>query len=152
MFYILVLGVIVFDQISKYFIQTNMDLNDSIAIIEGLFSITYIQNTGAAFSLLQGKTMILIIIQMLVVLAIVIYVSIKKNMLRRTLIVSLALIVGGGVGNLIDRVHYGYVIDFLHFHFWPIFNVADISVCVGCGLLIIYVFFIEGKEKNGKEI
>ena len=152
MFYILILGVIVFDQVSKYFIQTNMDLNNSIAVIEGLFSITYIQNTGAAFSVLQGKTIILIIIQILVILSIVVYVAIKKNILHWTLKVSLAFIVGGGVGNLIDRVRFGYVVDFLHFHFWPIFNVADISVCVGCRLLIIYVFMIEGKEKNGKQI
>ncbi len=152
MFYLLILGVIAFDQVSKYYIQTNMDLNNSISVIEGLFSITYIQNTGAAFSILQGKTVILILLQVFVILSIVVYVFFKKNTLHWTLKVSLAFIVGGGLGNLIDRISYGYVVDFLHFHFWPIFNIADISVCVGCGLLIIYVFMIEGKEKNGKQI
>ncbi|MBK5245900.1 MAG: signal peptidase II [Peptostreptococcaceae bacterium] len=152
MFYILILAVIVFDQLSKYYIQTNMDLNNSIPVIEGFFSITYIQNTGAAFSLLQGKTVVLILIQFFVILAIVVYVFLKKNPLHWTLLVSLAFIIGGGAGNLIDRISHGYVVDFLHFHFWPIFNIADISVCIGCGLLIIYVFFIEGKGKNGKQI
>lgn len=152
MFYILIFLIIVFDQISKYYIQTNMDLNNSIPVIERLFSITYIQNTGAAFSLLQGKTIILILIQVFVILSIVVYVFIKKNSLHWTLKTSLALIVGGGIGNLIDRLRFGYVVDFLHFHFWPIFNVADISVCIGCVLLIIYVFLIEGKEKNGEQI
>ncbi len=152
MFYLLILAVIIFDQVSKYYIQTNMDLNNSISVIDGIFSITYIQNTGAAFSVLQGKTIILIIIQVLVVLSIFVYVFLKKNSIHWTLNVSLALIVGGGLGNLIDRVSYGYVVDFLHFHFWPIFNIADISVCIGCGLLIIYVFLIEGKEKNGEKI
>jgi len=152
MFYILILAVIVFDQVSKYYIQTNMDLNSSITVIEGFFSITYIQNTGAAFSILQGKTMILILIQVFVILAIVIYVFLKKSPFHWTLKVSLAFIAGGGIGNLIDRVSHGYVVDFLHFHFWPIFNIADISVCIGSGLLIIYVFLIEGKEKNGKQI
>jgi len=152
MFYILILAVVVLDQISKYYIQTNMDLNNSIPVIEGFFSITYIQNTGAAFSILQGKTIILMLIQVLVILTIFVYVLLKKNSLHWTLKMSLAFIVGGGLGNLIDRISYGYVVDFLHFHFWPIFNVADISVCIGCGLLIIYVFFIEGKEKNGKQI
>jgi len=152
MFYILILAVFVFDRVSKYYIQTNMDLNNSISVIEGLFSITYIQNTGAAFSVLQGKTIVLILIQVFVILSIFVYVFVKKNSLHWTLKVSLAFIVGGGVGNLFDRISYGYVVDFLHFHFWPIFNIADISVCIGCGLLIIYVFLIEGKEKNGKQI
>ncbi len=152
MFYLFIIVVIVLDQLSKYYIQTNMELNSSIPVIEGLFSITYIQNTGAAFSLLQGKTIILILIQVFVILAILVYVFLKKNPLHWTLLLSLAFIVGGGAGNLIDRVRFGYVVDYLHFHFWPIFNIADISVCIGCGLLIIYVFFIEGKEKNGKQI
>ena len=152
MFYLLIFTIIVFDQLSKYYIQTTMVLNSSIPVIDGLFSITYIQNTGAAFSLMQGKTNVLILIQAFVILAILVYVFLKKNPLHWSLLVSLALIVGGGAGNLIDRIRYGYVIDYLHFHFWPIFNLADISVCIGCGLLIIYVFFIEGKEKNGKQI
>lgn len=150
MFYILILAVIILDQVSKFFVQTNMDLNSSIPLIDGFFSITYIHNTGAAFSVLQGKTILLIIIQMLVILTIFGYVIYKRSSLHWTLKVSLALIVGGGIGNLIDRIYNGYVVDFIHFHFWPIFNIADISVCIGCGLLIIYVFFVEGKGINGK--
>ena len=152
MFYILIIAVIVFDQLSKFIIQSNMDLNSSIPLIEGFFSITYIRNTGAAFSVLQGKTIILIFIQVFVILAIFGYVIYKKKSLHWTLKTALALIAGGGLGNLIDRVYNGYVVDFIHFHFWPIFNIADISVCIGSGLLIIYVFLIEGKEKNGKQI
>src|SRR5659263_142306 len=108
MFYILILAVIVFDQVSKYYIQTNMDLNSSISVIEGFFSITYIQNTGAAFSLLQGKTIVLILIQVFVILVILVYVFLKKPPIHWTLKVPLAFIVGGGLGNLIDRVTHGY--------------------------------------------
>jgi signal peptidase II len=150
MFYILILAVIILDQVSKFFIQTNMNLNSSIPLIDGFFSITYIHNTGAAFSVLQGKTIFLISIQMLVILIIFVYVIYKRSLLHWTLKASLALIVGGGIGNLIDRICNGYVVDFIHFHFWPIFNIADISVCIGCGLLIMYVFFVEGKGINGK--
>jgi signal peptidase II len=72
--------------------------------------------------------------------------------MNRLLLVSLGLIIGGGFGNLIDRVRQGYVVDFFDFHFWPIFNVADIAVSVGCGLLIVYVLFVEGKESDAKSV
>lgn len=152
MFYILIILVILLDQGTKIVIQQTMALNSSIPLIDGIFSITYIQNTGAAFSVLQGKTLFLILVQLLVILSIVVYMVIKAQSAHWMLKTSLALIVGGGVGNLIDRIHNGYVVDFLHIQFWPIFNVADISVCCGCGLLVIYVFFIEGKVKNGEHI
>lgn len=152
MFYILIFLVILADQGTKLFIRLNMDLNSSISVIDGIFSITYIHNTGAAFSILQGKTIFLIMIQIVVILAIFFYMIMKGSSLHWTLKASMAMIAGGGLGNLIDRVNNGYVVDFLHFHFWPIFNIADISVSCGCGLLVIYVFFIEGKLKNGKQI
>lgn len=152
MFYILIILILLADQGTKLLVQSTMDLNTSIHLIDGFFSITYIHNMGAAFSLLEGKTLFLIIIQMIVILAIVLYMIWKGSSLHWTFKASMALIVAGGLGNLIDRVRNGYVVDFLHFHFWPIFNVADISVCCGCGLLVVYVFFIEGKIKNGKQI
>lgn len=152
MFYILIMLIIVLDQGSKFLIQSTMALNTSVPIIEGIFSITYIHNTGAAFSVLEGKTIFLIIVQIIVILVIFAFMIKKGPSLHWTLKTSLAFIVGGGLGNLADRVNNGYVVDFLHFHFWPIFNIADISVCCGCGLLVIYVFLIEGKVKNGKQI
>ena len=67
------------------------------------------------------------------------------------MLLSLSLIVAGGIGNLIDRAMNGYVIDFLDIRIWPIFNVADISVCVGCGLLVLYMFLIEPKLSDKKQ-
>lgn len=148
MFYLIIIIAVAFDQISKWYIQNNMDVYQTISIIEDFFNITYIHNTGAAFSILEGKTSFLIGMQIIVLTAMFIYVNVKNNQINRILKISLAFIVGGGIGNLIDRITNGYVVDFFDFHFWPIFNVADICVCVGCGLLMIYVFFIEGKVKN----
>lgn len=152
MFYIIIILAVALDQGTKWFVRTGMDLNSTIPVIEGIFSLTYIQNTGAAFSILQGKTLFLAGMQILVIVTIFIYATVKRKSLHWTLMTSLAMIVGGGIGNLIDRMVHGYVVDFFDVHFWPIFNVADISVCVGCGLLVLYVFFIEGKTKDGKQI
>jgi signal peptidase II len=67
---------------------------------------------------------------------------------RPLMMTSVALIAGGGIGNLIDRIALGYVVDYLDFRVFPIFNLADIAVCVGCGLLVVYVLFFDGKQKN----
>jgi len=152
MFYFIIAIIILFDQLTKWLVQSSMTLNTSIPVMEGVFSMTYIHNSGAAFSMLQGKTFLLIGIQLLVIFAMLAYASMKRRGMNRLLLVSLGLIIGGGFGNLIDRVRQGYVVDFFDFHFWPIFNVADIAVSVGCGLLIVYVLFVEGKESDAKSV
>ncbi len=148
MYLILIAIVVVFDQITKRLILTNMDVNNSIAIWDGIFHITYIQNRGAAFSILQEKTSFLIIMQIIVILVIGAYIIKKRKSEGKVLLYGLSLIMAGGFGNLTDRIVYGYVVDFLDFRIWPIFNVADISVCVGCGLLVLYVFILETKNKK----
>lgn len=148
MYLILIAIVVVFDQITKRLILTSMDVNNSIAIIDGIFHITYIQNRGAAFSILQEKTSFLIIMQIIVILVIAVYIIKKRKSEGKVLLTGLSLIMAGGFGNLADRLVYGYVVDFLDFRVWPIFNVADISVCVGCGLLVLYVFILEPKNKK----
>ena len=152
MLYFIIALIILFDQLTKWLVQSSMTLNTSIPVMEGVFSMTYIHNSGAAFSMLQGKTFLLIGIQLLVIFAMLAYASMKRRGMNRLLLVSLGLIIGGGFGNLIDRVRQGYVVDFFDFHFWPIFNVADIAVSVGCGLLIVYVLFVEGKESDAKSV
>lgn len=136
------------DQLTKYLIRSGMELNNSVPVIDGILHLTYIQNTGAAFSILQNKTIFLVILQ-IIVIAIVLGVLIKRRKKDHwCLLLSLSLIVAGGLGNLIDRGINGYVVDFLDIRVWPIFNVADISVCVGCGLLVIYMLFIETKRNK----
>jgi len=152
MFYIIIILIVIGDQLTKGLIQQSMVLNQSIPVWDGIFSITYIHNTGAAFSMLAGKTQVLALFQVIIIGVILGYYILKGRKSHPLLRLSLAMIVAGGIGNLIDRLTLGYVVDFLDFHFWPIFNVADIGVSAGCVLLAGYVFFIEGKEKSGRQI
>ncbi len=146
MYFIIIAVVILFDQLSKYLIRVNMELNDSISLIDGIFHLTYIHNYGAAFSLFQNKTEFLILMQLVVIVAVLVYLIKKQRKEHWVLLMSLSLIAAGGMGNLVDRAINGYVVDFLDLRIWPIFNIADISVCVGCGLLVLYMFFVEPKR------
>ena len=154
MYYIAILALIGLDWLTKYWIQTSMALNDTIPVIDGIFHITYIHNYGAAFSILQGKQSFLLIVTGIAMTAILAYMvigQIKKKAAPMELS-SLALILAGGIGNIIDRVRFGYVVDFFDFRIWPIFNVADIAVCCGCGLLVFYVLIWEPRmQKKAKE-
>jgi len=152
LYYIAILALIGLDWLTKYWIQTSMALNDTIPVIDGIFHITYIHNYGAAFSILEGKQGFLLIvtgIAMAAILGYMVIAQIKKKTNPMELW-SLALILSGGIGNFIDRVRFGYVVDFFDFRVWPIFNVADIAVCCGCGLLVFYVLIWEPRmaKKN----
>lgn len=160
MYFIIIAAVVALDQFAKYLIRTNLDLNASIPLVDGIFHITYIHNYGAAFSIFQNKTGFLIAMQVIIVAAVLVYLIKRQKKEHGSLLLSISLIAAGGIGNLIDRAVNGYVVDYLDFRIWPIFNVADISICVGCGLLILYMFFIEPKrnrkktseeQKNGKQ-
>lgn len=150
MYFIIIAAVVALDQFAKYMIRTNMALDSSIPLIDGVFHITYIHNSGAAFSIFQNKTGFLIAMQLIVIAVVLVYLIKKQKKEHWCLLLSLSLIAAGGIGNLVDRAANGYVVDFLDFRFWPIFNVADISVCTGCGLLILYMFFIEPKGHRSK--
>jgi signal peptidase II len=132
--------VIAIDQLTKYLIKTNMALGDSIPE-SGLFHITYVQNTGAAFSIFRQHTNLLSICSMIgivLLLFIVFYLSTRVEFLRSTPArIALALIMGGTVGNLIDRLSFGYVVDFLDVDFFATFNVADAGITVGAVLLAL---------------
>lgn len=136
------------DQIIKRAVVASMALYESIPVIQDIFHITYIHNTGAAFSIMEGKVSILILLPLVMILAAAVFMVVMRKKGHPLLMTSVALIAGGGIGNLIDRITLGYVVDYLDFRVFPIFNLADIAVCVGCGLLILYVLFIDGKQKN----
>ena len=150
MYYLLILIAIVLDQVVKTFIRMNMSVHESIPVIENIFHITYVQNTGAAFSMFSGYTSVLALVTAIVTIAMLGYMYKVRKSAHVTLMLSLALIIAGGIGNIIDRVSLKYVVDFLDFRVWPVFNIADICVCVGCGLLIIYAFVIEPKLHKEK--
>lgn len=139
--------VIALDQISKLYIAHHFELHESLKIIPNFFSLTYIHNTGAAFGLLANAPdsfrIPFFIIVPLLALTIIILIFKKTKETDMLMITSLSLIVGGAVGNFIDRIRFNYVIDFLDFHWfnkyhWPAFNIADATIVCGVALLIYY--------------
>ena len=150
--YLWVVGIILLDQIVKFVVRSTMYVGQSIPVINDIFHFTYVQNRGAAFNMLDGESMILIAIPTIAI-AVAIWYMEKHLEEHWTLFVSLVLIIAGGIGNLIDRCFMGFVTDMFDFRFWPVFNVADIAVCVGAGVLVLYTFaFYEEKEKKDNEV
>ncbi|WP_177503127.1 signal peptidase II [Anaerosinus sp.] len=147
--YFLAIGIILLDQISKFLIENSMELGDSIPVIEGIFHITYILNPGAAFGILENQRLFFILIATIMILMTgYIYPRIpqKSKMLR----LGVGMLFGGAVGNLIDRIRTGLVVDFFDFKIWPIFNIADIFIVVGVGMIIIAMFYADCKMKGEK--
>ena len=146
---------LIFDQISKVYIDRTMQLYQSIPVVDNFFQITYVRNRGAAFSFLSDASWRLpFFITISIVAALVILIAFNKlrddQKLAHT---SLAMIFSGAVGNLIDRVRLGEVIDFLDVHWyrhhWPAFNVADSLICVGVFLLALDMLLEEKRLKRG---
>ncbi|MBI3016547.1 MAG: signal peptidase II [Deltaproteobacteria bacterium] len=141
--------VIALDQLSKLYIAHHFELHESVSVIPHFFNLTYIRNTGAAFGLLakapESFRIPFFIIIPLVALTIIVLIFKKTQETQLLMITALSLILGGAIGNFIDRLRFNYVIDFLDFHWffkyhWPAFNVADSTIVVGVLLLIFYTF------------
>ncbi len=150
--------VLVVDQATKLFIDRSMDLHSSITVVNNLFNITYLRNKGAAFGFLAHSSYRLpfFIFVSVVAVAVIIVVFYRLRPDQKFTAFSLSLIFSGALGNLIDRVRLGEVIDFLDAHWydhhWPAFNVADSAICVGVFLLAIDMFIEEKRQqklKNG---
>ena len=131
---------LIIDQAIKFYLSSKMILNQSTVLINNFLNITYVHNTGAAFSLFSDMTWILIIIGIIAVIGLIIYIN-KLDDLNDYDMFSYSLLLGGVLGNLIDRIIHGYVIDYISlnifgYHF-PIFNFADICIVVSVGLICI---------------
>ena len=141
---------IVLDQIIKIFISKFMNLHESINIIKNFFSITLVHNTGAAFSILTNNVSLLIGIS-LISLILIYYYLLKDNKLIKIDYIIYSLLIGGIIGNLIDRIIHGYVIDYLSFkifnYYFPIFNLADIGIVIS----VILIIFKSIKEEVCKK-
>ena len=137
------LGIVVADQVSKYFVVLNIDLFEQVEFIPGLVSLTYVRNTGAAFSMLSGMRWLFIMI--FVVITVLIVVEYFKKPLPFTKFERwcIAAVYGGGLGNVIDRVRLGYVVDMIDVDFmeFAVFNVADCFITCGCIAMIISLIF-----------
>ncbi len=139
------------DQWSKKLISSYMIPGDSRPVITNILHITYVKNTGAAFSILQDKTLVLTVVTAAALLVLSAYLLKTINQSPVLPSVALSMIIGGGLGNLVDRCRLGYVVDFIDFRIFPVFNIADISVTLGCFFLIIYLVLLE-KRNHGQEI
>jgi signal peptidase II len=150
-----ILSTIVFDQMTKTWIVDALGLYESVEIIPGFFNLVYVTNNGAAFSLLANVDspwrhyFFLGVGSLAMVGLTVAYWKLRK--VNRCYSIALALIAGGAAGNLIDRIRFGSVIDFLdlyigHYH-WPAFNVADSAICIGAGLLLVLNVFEVGNQE-----
>ena len=141
--------VIVADQITKAVIQAHFSLHETLTVINGFFNITYIMNPGGAFgifadqSLLVRKFVFLFLSSIVAILILWFYKRTCRS--DRFLSSAFALIFGGAVGNLIDRLRFGTVVDFLDFHagrlHWPAFNIADSAITIGMGIFLYYILF-----------
>ncbi len=140
----MILVIILFDQAVKAAVRSSFAIGESRDVIGKIFSLTYVQNTGAAFSMFSGMDWLLLAVP-LIAIGIGIWYMEKHRDQHWTLYLSLALTIGGGVSNIIDRFAFGSVTDMFDFHFWPVFNVADIAICTGCGILVIYILKYYGK-------
>ncbi len=141
------------DQVTKYLIRQKL-LTGQYVVIPGFFDLSYVQNTGAAWGIMQGLNNWLVILSVIMLGVLIIF---RRSILQDTTVhrIAAGLMIGGIIGNLIDRVRLGYVIDFLHFfwrdHHFPSFNVADSAICIGVALYIIMQFF-DARDKTDRTV
>lgn len=148
--FILSAAVVILDQLVKYLIKTNFALHEVRTLVDGVLSLTHERNTGAAFSLLREHTWLLTTVSAIFAV-IIIWFMLKKYVRHPLGMWSLAAVLGGAVGNLIDRIAYGYVIDMFKTEFinFAIFNVADIFITCGGICLCVYLLFFYKKDHTG---
>jgi signal peptidase II len=151
-FYVLFVTILVIlDQYVKNLVVLNIEMGKRIPLIKDFFSLTYVRNYGAGFSILQNETRFLTILSIVAIL-ILSYMLIKAKKNDTVSIISYILIISGALGNLIDRIRLGYVVDFLDFiilgYDYPVFNLADSYITVGCFILIIMVILESKNAKN----
>jgi signal peptidase II len=148
---IAIVFLIIVDQLSKIWAVATLGSGRDILLWEGVFHLAYIENKGAAFGMLQGKQWFLIIMTIVVLIGIVIYLrKIPRNKSGNWAKFAFVLIISGAIGNLIDRVFFGYVRDFLYFRLidFPVFNLADTFVVVGVMVLLVVILFGEIEKPN----
>lgn len=144
--------IVALDQWTKYLTVQNIPLGEIVPFWDGVFHFTHIRNTGMAFSMLEGGRWFFLV--MTLAAFALMAVALKKKWVNHPVgLVALFMIAGGAVGNLIDRVWLGYVVDMIEVEFmrFAVFNVADCAVCVGAALLVIYAFFFDEDSRKKKE-
>lgn len=136
------------DQIIKYFIVSELKPVGTVNVLGDVFKLTYVENRGVAFGMFSGMQWVFILLTSALLAAIIFYMF-KKRPKSKFFYITVALIIGGGIGNLIDRVFLNYVVDYLSLSFFPpVCNFADYCITVGVGMLAVYLLFFADKEKK----
>ena len=144
-------AVVGLDQLTKWLAVTYLKAVDTVPIIKNALHLTYLENRGAAFGMLKDHRWVFMVVSTLAIIAIIAAMLLYyKKLYSPFLYVGLAFIAGGGIGNMIDRIWLGYVVDFIDFRLidFAIFNTADSFVCVGCAIVILYVIFGDMKASK----
>ena len=140
--------IVVIDQVIKYFVATGLKPIGEYTVIENLFMLRYVENRGVAFGMFQDLRWVFVALTPVMLIAIIVYMF-KKKPSGKFFYICAGLIIGGGIGNLIDRVLYGYVIDYLSLSFFPpVCNFADYAITIGVILLVVYIFFFSDSFKK----
>lgn len=143
--------LVIIDQIIKYFVSAYLQPVGSVSVIDNIFSLTYVENKGVAFGMFSDMRWIFVALTS-ILLAIIIFYMFKKRPKGKFFYVCAALIIGGGIGNLIDRIFYGYVIDYLSLSFFPpVCNFADYCITAGTIMLVIYLLFFSDILDSSKK-
>ncbi len=151
--FLIMIGTIILDQASKWLAVRFLTKVDTVPLIKDVLHLTYLENTGAAFGILKNNRWVFLVISTVAIIGLIFYIA-KYTPKNKWLGVGLSFIAGGGIGNMIDRIMLGYVVDFIDFRLinFAIFNIADSFVCIGAVLVMIYVFFFsEDGKKNEVE-
>jgi len=150
MFFLILTVTLILDQVSKTLVKILMHYGESIPVVPPVFYLTYTLNPGAAFGLLAYRTPLFIAVTVLLTAGVLLgYKRLPRE--RRLLHYGLGLILGGALGNLADRLRYGFVVDFLDFRVWPVFNLADTAIVAGACLLIWELLKGDDLKNDGKK-
>ena len=131
----IVLSIILLDQLTKFLVRSSLGLGQSKTLIPKVLELAYVQNTGIAFGMLKNLQWVMIIVNVLIICVIIFYLRYVR---QKKVALSLGMILGGAFGNLIDRVVYGTITDFIKVSIWPVFNIADACITIGAIMLAIY--------------
>ena len=153
---LIIFALVVIDQVTKMFAVHLLTAGQSVDVIDGVFRFTYVENRGAAFGMLSEHRWVFMIISVIAIALLLIYLW-KYPPESKFAGMAICMIAGGGIGNMIDRVKLGYVIDFLDFCAFPdlwmwVFNVADAFVCVGGGMLVVWLIISTVKEAKEEKL
>ncbi|GKU78386.1 signal peptidase II [Paenibacillus sp. L3-i20] len=151
-YYLISIIVLIVDFVTKKIVATRMELYEEISVIGNFFLITSHRNTGAAFGILQNQRTFFIIVTVVIVTALIWYLHMMRKVGKTPLLLGLALVLGGAIGNFVDRVRFGEVVDFFKFNFgsytFPIFNIADSAIVCGVGLILLDTIISMREEKK----